>query len=292
MISILIPTYNDSIYELVTALHQEATTLNIAFEICACDDASILYKKENSRIEELSNCRFFKLENNKGRTFTRNFLAENANYETLLFLDSDVLPTHANFIANYLNLIPNHQQIIVGGYNYRDSCYPSENLRWKYGKKRESIPAKNRNKTPYKYVFSGNFVIAKETFINLSIPEENKYGMDLLFSDALQKNKIQVTHIDNTIDHLGLESNEVFLFKSLKAIELRYKFRNELQTPFEATYQKLKAFRLHYLFYKISQELNPFFINNLRSKKPNMFIFDLYRLKHYCKLHFKENKSL
>lgn len=292
MISILIPNYNNSIYELVQTLHSEVTNLNIAFEICVCDDASTLYRAENNRIQQLNNCRFFQHENNKGRTFTRDFLANKATYETLLFLDADVIPTQANFIATYLNILPNRKQIIVGGYNYRDDFHPSQSLRWTYGKQRESISAKTRNVTPYKHVFSGNFLISKNTYIHLSLPKENLYGMDLLFSEALCKSQIEVIHINNTIDHLGLESNDVFLNKSIEAVELRYLYRNSLETPFEVKYQKLKAFKLHFLFYKTTQILTPFFLINLRSKKPNMFVFDLYRLGYYCKLHLEEKESL
>ena len=292
MISILIPNYNTSIYELVKTLHSEATNLNIAFEICVCDDDSTLYRTENNRIQQLSNCHFFQHENNKGRTFTRDFLANKATYETLLYLDADVIPTQANFIATYLNIFPNHKQIIVGGYNYQDDFHPSQRLRWTFGKQRESISAKTRNVTPYKYVFSGNFLISKNTYIQLSLPKENLYGMDLLFSKALYENQIEVIHINNTIDHLGLESNDVFLNKSIKAVELRYLYRNSLETPFEAKYQKIKAFKLHYLFYKTTQKLTPLFLANLCSKKPKMFVFDLYRLGYYCKLHLEEKESL
>lgn len=289
MLSILIPSYNTPIYELVTALHNEVTDLNIAFEICVCDDASTLYQTENKRIQPLSNCRFFQFEHNKGRTFTRDFLAQQANYKTLLFLDADVLPTHANFLATYLKNNPHNNQVVMGGYNYREQHTPFQSLRWTFGKQRENIPTAIRNSNPYKYVFSGNFAITKNTYNRVALPKENRYGMDILFSEALRKNQIDVIHIDNTIDHLGLESNAIFLKKSLQAVKLRYDYRDTVQTSFEEKYQKLKAYGVQKLCSKITALLTPLFLRNLQSKKPNMFVFDLYRFGYYCRLHSEKS---
>ena len=55
-------------------------------------------------------------------------------------------------------------------------------LRWSYGKTHEQIPAKERNKKPYKVIISANFMIKKPIFIAINSQIEQKgYGFDNFF---------------------------------------------------------------------------------------------------------------
>ena len=64
MLSILIPTYNYDITKLVTDLHQQATDLEIVFEIIVMEDGSEKYITENQKINALSGCRSIILNKN------------------------------------------------------------------------------------------------------------------------------------------------------------------------------------------------------------------------------------
>ena len=94
MLSILIPTYNYSVVNLVNQLQKQAIEAAFVFEIIVVDDFSnnLLIIEQNNKINQLDFCQFIKNEKNIGRTASRNLLANKAKYESLLFLDADVLP--------------------------------------------------------------------------------------------------------------------------------------------------------------------------------------------------------
>jgi len=291
MLSILIPTYNYNAFPLVAELHNQCMDCKIAFEILCLDDASRYYSTENQKINSLSNCQYLINTENLGRTSTRNKLTNNAAYEWLLFLDADVIPVHSNFIKNYISQTNSKYKAIFGGYSYQKNMPEFESkFRYKYGKSREEKSALQRNSTPYKYIFSGNFLILKKTFIETNFTEEgNYYGMDIFFSYQLYIKKIKILHIENPIYHLGLEANKIFFEKSLKAVESRKHFlinypEIEKISPLIKKYKTIKQYHLlpaAILFFKI---LEPFLKRRILSKKPNLFCFDIYRLGYICTL--------
>ncbi|HSD09006.1 glycosyltransferase family 2 protein, partial [Flavobacterium sp.] len=285
MLSILIPTYNYNILPLVNEIQKQCLEGGIEFEILCIDDASDYFSNENQEINNLKNCYYFVNDKNSGRTYTRNKLAEKASFDWLLFLDADVIPTHSNFIKNYVSAINKKHQVIVGGYCYQETKPKSENIfRYQYGKEREEKSALKRNSAPYQYIFSGNFLIQKKIFIDVNFTGEgNYYGMDVFFSCQLFVKKIEVLHIENPIYHLGLETNQIFFEKSLKAVESRKRFLAncpgiEKISPLIKKYKTIKQYRLlpiAILFFKISE---PFLKKLILNKNPNLFCFDIYRL--------------
>ena len=117
MLSILIPTYNYNVLPLVQELHKQASKAEIAFEIIVLDDASknIL----PSSTETSANFIFIKNEINLGRTRTRAILAEKAKYNTLLFLDADVIleTSHtAELVQKVATLLRRNKLIVQAGY--------------------------------------------------------------------------------------------------------------------------------------------------------------------------------
>ena len=98
MLSILIPAYNYDVLPLVQELHNQASKAGIAFEIIVLDDASPDKKtvEGNQKAGLYEFTEFIINQNNSGRTLTRKKLAEKAKYDTLLFLDADVMPACAN----------------------------------------------------------------------------------------------------------------------------------------------------------------------------------------------------
>lgn len=120
MISILIPTYNYTVFPLVENLYQQCQKANFQYEILVLDDAStdkeIVIK--NSEINLLEHCSFQILPENIGRSKIRNLLAEKAKYDWLLFLDADTFPSKSNFVHNYLEAFSNEHPVIFGGIEY------------------------------------------------------------------------------------------------------------------------------------------------------------------------------
>lgn len=284
MLSILIPTYNYDVFPLVQELHTMAVKENIAFEIIVLDDASPNYTLPVIQHEHLV---FLRNESNLGRTLTRKKLAEAAQYDTLLFLDSDVIPVSSNFIKNYSNHVG--KSLVLGGIAYtKEAPEAGKELRHKYGRQREETTADERRKNPYGAILSGNIMIAKDVFLdhNYSLPH-NLYGMDIYFSYRLYKSNIPVLHIDNPVYHIGLEDNAVFFKKSLQAVESRKQLLANAEGIEDINgllrhYKKLKAYHLTGLasfIFKISGGLLK---KMILKKDPNLFCLDLYRLGYIC----------
>lgn len=296
MLSILIPTYNYSIVALVNQIYSQAEKANIDFEIIVIDDFSSnkIILEENSKIIKLKNCQYLKNKGNLGRTATRNLLAKTAKFQTLLFLDADVLPKSEHFIENF-NL-ENQQdiQVIYGGISYYKTKPEDNNvLRWKYGTEREAISVNERLKHPY-FIISQNLLIDKDIFIRTNSINTNAYGLDILFSNNLKKNKIQVKHIDNPVYHLGLESNQSFIAKSLEAVKTTLELEknnlldNDLR-PLQKSYRKLKKWCLLGVFNVIYNSFKNKIEFNLLSTNPSLLLFDIYRLHYYAQLKSKNN---
>lgn len=286
MLSILIPTYNYNVSPLVEALYKQCSKESFAFEIIILDDASTIEFPAGITGE---NIRYQKNESNLGRTLTRKKLAETARYESLLFLDSDVIPVTQDFIRNYTHYIDN--DIVLGGVAYvKSTPEPTKELRHKYGRVREEVTASDRNKNPYASILSGNLMIKKDIFLKYNYAQNhNLYGMDIYFSYQLYKNNISITHIDNPVYHLGLEDNNVFFKKSLQAVDSRKQLLENAEgieniNGLLKHYKKLKKYRLTGLVgfgFKLAE---PFLKKMILKKDPNLFCLDIYRLGYICTL--------
>ncbi|OYX24078.1 MAG: hypothetical protein B7Z06_09320, partial [Flavobacteriales bacterium 32-35-8] len=137
MLSILIPTYNYNVVPLVNELHEQCLECGIMFEILVYDDGSkSQINSINNTINNIQNCTFKELPDNIGRSSIRNLLGKNAQYESLIFLDADVIPFNKTFIKDYLNLINN--PVSVGGViPTKKTPNKPHKLRWIYTKRRE-----------------------------------------------------------------------------------------------------------------------------------------------------------
>ena len=291
LFSILIPTYNYNVYPLVEELHRQCSEINnLEFEILVFDDGSQLFHAENLKINNLSNCYYCILEKNSGRTATRNLLAQNATFENLLFLDTDVRVISSNFIINYLPHLNKPEWVVFGGCDYHHESYSFDtSLRFHYGKKREAINSSKRNLKPYKHILSANFLISKKEFLALDIPNQNAYGMDLFFSYLLIKHQKKILHINNAVWHCGLEKNEVFLEKSMKSVRIRKEQWRDIKEISDnnsllKTYNQLNFFPLNVIL------KGSFKLSNKTLKKcffkpvPILWAFDLYRLLYLFSL--------
>ncbi|QSB26171.1 glycosyltransferase [Flavobacterium sp. CLA17] len=299
MLSILIPTYNYTIYPLVLELHNQCLGLGIIFELIAIDDASTIPSAENDKINTLTYCNYEVLSTNIGRSKIRNLLARKAKYDWLLFLDADVFPKNKNFILNYINHLNDDVKLVNGGLLYPDEKPEKSKLfRWVYGKNREALDYKIREKKPYLSSLSLNFIIHKSIFKKVSFNETipNLRHEDTLFSYSLRKENIQIEHINNPVYHYGMDDFEVAIRKENESLHaLKYLIDNQLLSPDYVRISKLllKIQKTHLLsvfafFHKITLSL---FLKNLSGNNPSLFIFDLYRLGYLCQLE-KEQKGL
>ncbi len=292
MLSILIPTYNTDITDLAQSICEQAHRVKITFEVIFCEDASYLYIEKNVQLLGNTNVKRLINATNLGRTATRSKLADNATYSWLLFLDADVALPSINFIENYVSHLNSSHDIIHGGISYAIDNNDDFTLRSTYGTQRETQLAKKRCKTPY-FIISQNILVKKEAFLKLNIISSNKYGLDNIFSYQILKQGYDVQHIDNPVIHHGLEKNDVFLKKSLQAIEtlIYYEDKGMMAHDFtrlQKSYLTLKKYK-GILFFRaiIGKSLKYVEKKLIMSKNPSLLLFDLYRLHHY--LNLKEN---
>lgn len=293
MLSILIPTYNYDAYPLAKEASTQAIAAKIDFELICIDDGSHSPENlKNEQINALKNSIFFAHDKNLGRSGIRNFLAEKATYENLLFLDSDVEIFDSKFLSTYLEYITQNTEIIYGGIIYqKEKPLDSQLLRWVYGNEREALSLNQRIKNPHLTFLTLNFVIKKALFKKIRFNEDmpNLRNEDLVYAMDAKKAGVTVTHIDNPVIHLGIEDSKIFLSKTKETLQsFRIIIKNGFLEPQEALItrvaQKIQNLKLAFVFKIIWVLLKGSFTKNLLSKKPSLFIFDLYRLCYYLQL--------
>lgn len=298
MLSILIPEYNYDCTKLVHDLAEQCNKANIAYEIIVLDDASTLCNIENRKISDISGCQFLESDVNIGSAKIRNNLAKMAKYPHLLMIDCDAEVRNEKYIQRYLEVI-DQCPVIIGGVCYSQAVPPPDRyLRWFYGKNRECPPAIKRNKDPYKSLLSFNLMMDKDMIANHPYNEHfEDYGHeDSVMGFTLKQAGIRVLHIDNPLIHKGLDLNEIFLAKSLKAVE-KYMTNPAFQTE-ELTdqikifrvFRKLKSAGLHKLLafkFRIAGKLME---RNLCGRHPSLFLYDFYRLSYLCEFYRTTHK--
>jgi glycosyltransferase involved in cell wall biosynthesis len=298
MISILIPTYNYNCFPLVETLLSQAEKLAITFEIIVADDASTdpSFLHLNRKITKLSNCELIELKQNKGRSNIRNYLAEKAEYQWLLFLDVDTQPKNPNFLERYLNAIDEAHDVIYGGIHYKKNKSPQNSLRYRFGIERECVPVLKRLKAPYEHFITIAFLVKKHVFSTLSFSDNLlRYGYeDVVFALQLKEHNIKIKHVDNPITHLNLETNSEFLNKyQLSIASLLNFYRNDEITAKDnrllSIYESLKRMNLVGLGASSFKIFRKTLEKNLHSNNPSLRVFDIFKLGYLCTLAKKKD---
>lgn len=294
MLSILIPTYNYNVFPLAQELQTQAKSEHIDFEIIVIDDASTDQHtvSKNQNISLIDDCTYILLQQNIGRSKIRNLLAKKAKYNWLLFLDADTLPVNKSLICNYLQYLNGDEKVVYGGIEYTSHVPPRDKLlRWVYGREREALHVVPRQDTPYLALLTLNFAIKKSIFSKVSFNETipNLRYEDVLFSYDLSQKHIKIHHVYNPVCHLGLDTSEIFIKKSEEAtVGFKYLIDNNLipvnYIRLGAAYERIKKTGLMGIAAFTFNLFKKSWTKNLLSKRPSLFIFDLYRLGYLCSL--------
>jgi len=289
MLSILIPTYNFNINRLATELHRQAMDQSIDFEIIVMEDGFEKWVKENELIGELANCKHIILENNIGRSAIRNKLADEAKFDSLLFMDCDAEVSSSDFIQKYLPFC-NKECVVIGGtaYDPREKN-PNYSLRLKYGRQREARTALERGKNNFA---TFNFLISKSIFNRVSFDESIRgYGHeDMLFGHQLHQLGYEFIQIENPLIHKGLDDNPTFLSKTEEGTRNLFLLYQTGRYPFLAdeskllnTYIRIYKSGLTRLF-ALKFDLTSHLLRRLLSgKSPSLLLYDWYKLLFLCK---------
>jgi glycosyltransferase involved in cell wall biosynthesis len=304
MLSVLIPVYNYDVRELVEEIHKQASRERVNFEILVIDDASEQdYREINRQLLTLPHVLYTEENINLGRSKIRNKLAERAKYSNLLFMDCDSGIVNPDYVSTYISNI-GRSPVVYGGRLYDKSIKINMpyKLHWLYGIKREQSPAHHRRVEPNRSFQTNNFLINKDLLCSIGFNVKiTGYGHeDTLFGYELKKRNIAIEHIDNPVVHLGLEPGEEFLRKTREGIKnLKRIMRingNEKRLIRDITilayYNKIEKLGLNRPFEYFYKRYEHILRRNLLSSKPNLFVFDLYKLGYLCSINGEHHKKL
>lgn len=290
MLSVLIPTYNYNVFPLVKEIHKQCEECGIEYEIIVIEDHPENNFTQNQQINLLANCKFSVNSSNLGRASNLNKLVGNSKFDYILILEADAFPKNNNYISSFIKLLDKNPQAVFGGVIYADEKPLNKAvLRWKYGHQRESKNIEYRLKNPSDIVFSWNLLLKKSVFLlPLFDASIHNYGFeDLVFLKNVKKQNIPILQIDNPLIHQNQEESIIFLqktktgLKTLKDLYLQNLLNTEDSKLLKA-YKKLSDWKLSYLFSKTFEIIESKMTQNLISKNPSLFIFDLFRLGFFC----------
>lgn len=290
-LSILIPTYNDPCIGLVQALRVQADKIaNLDYEILVADDASNdeQIKRNNRDIANLPNCRYIERKTNSGRSAIRNFLAEEARYNWLLFLDCELI-LQENFICNYIES-QEKSVVVCGGVKAGgDTEQWKNNLRYIYETSMEtSYTAGKRTERGYHSFRTTSFMIEKDIFQTNRFDENiTNYGYeDVLFGKGLQKTGIRLKHIDNPVYMSHYENNEHYVEKTEEALRTLKMISANIGdfSPIVNTYVLLKRLYLLSITKCILNLLIKQLRTNICGESPKLLYFKMYKLGYYINL--------
>ena len=289
-LSILIPTYNDLCVKLVDDLRQQAETASVMYEILVGDDgstdASVI--EANQQISQWPHCRYLRQPANIGRAAIRNLLVREAQYDYVLFIDSDMTMVSDLYISRYL--AADCDTVIDGGVAIcGDREALCDNLRYLYeSAEAPRHTAPERQKRPYQHLHTANLLIRRDLMLKYPFDERFRhYGYeDVLLGKILRQHCIHIDHIDNPLGFCTFETNAGFVAKTEEGLQTLYRFRDDLRG-----YSRLLTFvsgihiplilsliRLwHRMFGKAERR-------NLCGSRPSLFVFKLYRLGYYLTL--------
>ena len=288
-ISILIPVFNWDCSLLLTDLHRQGCRLGVPFEILVADDCSTARFRNVETAAGLEHCRYIGLEENVGRAAIRNMLAMESQYDELLFLDCDGRVRSECFLADYM-AAADLAQVVCGGVIHPDSMpAPGVELRYRYERKAdEKRSAAYRSLNPYARFTPFSFMISRELFLEIKFDESfREYGYeDVLFGLELERRQATVLHIDNPMEHLGLESNEVYLKKTGQAVRNASDHMDTIGSGSELLkhFSRLEKCGMLWVPRLVWRLFHEPMKRNLLGNKPSLKVFSLYKLCYLCSI--------
>lgn len=261
------------------------------------DGSKEAFKSNHRNLSHLDRVKYIELEQNIGRSAIRNRLGKTARFDYLLFLDCDSAVVTSKYIQNYLDHL-HPATVLYGGrvYSARVPTDPTLFFHWKYGTKREAIAAKWRQSKPYHGFMTNNFIIPRVIFQRILFDESIRYygNEDTLFGLALKQEQIVIEHLENPLEHLGLEPNEVFLQKSEQALQnlaMLYQKRHFRETRLLQVYDLLRNLRLEGFFLFFFTAYKELIRRHLLSARPKLWLFDVYKLGYFISLTSEDGRD-
>jgi len=198
----------------------------------------------------------------------------------------DVKIISPEFISKYSKQARQGVDVCSGGLVY-DETEPDEHkykLHWHYGTYRECKQS---------FFLSSNFLVKKKAFLDVQFDSPlNKYGHeDTLWGVEFKKKGMNMQFIDNPVLHEGLEEVNVYIDKSLQAVENLLILEKLIGEKELAEHVKLYEFYKKFDKYKLAglvalaeKWYHKKIIANLSGYSPSLKYFDWLRLAHFIRL--------
>lgn len=288
-ISILIPTRNYDCRPLVETLHRQLLQAHVEGEIILGDDSSDpRYAQLYDSLQQEGLIRLVRPTTHLGAGRMRNDLAQQAEGDQLLIIDSDTMPASDSFVVDYLQAA-HPERVVVGGFRYPTERPSSDRLlRYKYGHKIETRSLAERQQAPADAFVSMSFLVPRHIFLDEGFPAEMGMGYeDAYFGYRLAERGVAITHIDNPVIHALKETSDQFLDTTERYVENLYRHR-ALLAPYPIRllqlYLRLERTRLVPLLGSLAPLLKPLLRRQLTSRHPSLRLFALYKLLYLCSL--------
>lgn len=282
-LSILIPEYNCDCTKLVHDLCLQCKVAKLPlWEIIVADDGSSnkTVISKNSIINTFEHCSFIQNKCNMGRSAIRNFLANKAQYNRLLFIDSDMCLVSNRYILNYM---ATSSPVVYGGY-----CVIGQhrgNLRYEYEKKSEHAHrASERQKNCYKDFHTSNYCIDRNVLLTYPLDSTfQNYGYeDVAYGALLCQAGIPIQHINNPVGFCDFETNESYIQKVEESLRTLFLHRAQLQeySRIITIANTIERIHLHHfvgwLFGHLQKKMREQLIGH-----PRLTLFSLYKIGYY-----------
>ncbi len=218
-LAICIPTYRDDASRLIRALSMmpEAEDCALLLFDDGSSDADLVARHEAALAEYPGPKIHHVGAENRGRSFSRNWLVTNAPSDWILFIDADMLPDSRAFLQRYLKTIKHAdgRSLIAGGFSLLQvSPCTHTRLHWYQSRVSECVAAEIRKSDPGRYVFSSNILVHRDVLSAVSFDEGySGWGWEDVDWGLRVAKVFPIIHIDNSATHLGLETDVCLLNK-------------------------------------------------------------------------------
>ncbi len=213
VLSVLTPFLRDDPTDLLNRLETEATALAGAVEVIVLDDGTAdaaLTGRLKARIDAMAlPVRLVTLPANEGRAIGRNRLAATARGGSLLFLDSDMRPDHADFLRDWAALVAaGDPAVAFGGFSLLQAPTDARfAVHRAMAAQSECVPSAERAKQPEKYVYTSNLLVRRDVFESEAFdPGFTGWGWEDVEWAMRVSRRFEVVHIDNPATHMGLDT--------------------------------------------------------------------------------------
>ena len=208
-LSVLIPFKGDDPSPLLGALGRETGAAEIVLLDDGSNDPALASRVETLVRDHPLPVRFVRLARNEGRAKGRNRLVGQARAQTLLFLDSDMLPDSPDFLGAWLRLVEaDNPPVAFGGFSLAQvEPRPDQALHRAMASHADCLPAAERRAAPEKHLFTSNLLVRRDVFQAEAFDEGfTGWGWEDVEWGMRVARRWPILHLDNPATHLGLDT--------------------------------------------------------------------------------------